>query len=108
LTKNKLIKYDYKWSDAADTNNVYLWIKMKNDADIYKNTIDKDVNGIKVITQEAVYLKPLNVQFMICAQDVDEIKYQIKTNDMSFDGNYIEITVDDNTLYANSDVFMRV
>jgi hypothetical protein len=74
LTKNKIVKYDYKWADSADVNNVYLWIKMKNNADIYKQLIDRDVNNIKVITQEAVYLKPLTVQFAFCAQDVDEVR----------------------------------
>lgn len=74
LTQNKLVKYDYKWADAADVNNVYLWIKMKNNADIYKSVIDRDVQGIKVITQESVYLKPLDVIFALCAQDVDEVK----------------------------------
>lgn len=108
LTKNKILKYDYKWSDAADVNNVYLWIKMRNDADIYKTIIDKDVQGIKVITQEAVYLKPLDVQFAFCAQDVDEVRRQLKNGDVSFSGNYLEVTIDDNTLYANSDILQRV
>lgn len=108
LTQNKLVKYDYKWADAADVNNVYLWIKMKNNADIYKSVIDRDVQGIKVITQEAVYVKPLDVMFAICAQDVDEVKNQLKNNDTSFSGNYLEITIDDNTLYANSDIAQRV
>ena len=108
LTQNKLVKYDYKWADAADVNNVYLWIKMKNNADIYKSVIDKDVQGIKVITQEAVYVKPLDVMFAICAQDVDEVKRQLKNDDTSFSGNYLEITIDDNTLYANSDITQRV
>lgn len=50
LTKSRLLKYDYKWADAADVNNVYLWIKTKNDMDIYKSVIDNDVKGIKVMT----------------------------------------------------------
>ncbi len=108
LTKNRIIKYDYKWSDATDVNNVYLWIKMKNDADIYKKILDSDINNIKVITQEAIYLKPLDVQFAFCAQDIDEVRSQIKNNDLSFKGNYIEITIDDNTLYANTDILNRV
>lgn len=58
-------------------NNVYLWIKMKNNADIYKSVIDRDVQGIKVITQEAVYMKPLDVTFALCAQDVDEARRQL-------------------------------
>lgn len=108
LTQNKLIKYDYKWADAADVNNVYLWIKMKNNADIYKSVIDRDVQGIKVITQEAVYMKPLDVTFALCAQDVDEARRQLQQGDTTFSGNYLEITIDDNTLYANSDIVQRV
>lgn len=108
MSKNRIIKYDYKWADAADTNNVYLWIKMKNDADIYKRIIDNDVKNIKMITQEAVYLTPLTVKFAFCAQDVDEVKLQLKNNNFTFDGNYLEITVDDNTLYANIDIQQRI
>lgn len=30
LNRSRIAKYDYKWSDAADCNNVYLWLKTKN------------------------------------------------------------------------------
>lgn len=108
LTKNRLLKYDYKWADAADVNNVYLWIKTKNDMDIYKSVIDNDVKGIKVMTQEAVYLTPLDVKFMICAQDVDEVRQRLREGDYLFDGNYLEVTLDDSTLYANTDIASQV
>ena len=44
------MKNDFKYADAADCNNVYLWIKMKNDADIYKDMINERVQNVKVIT----------------------------------------------------------
>lgn len=30
LRRNRMTKYDYKWADAADVNNVYLWLKTRN------------------------------------------------------------------------------
>jgi hypothetical protein len=50
INQNKMIKYDYKFADASDSNNVYLWIKMKNDSDIYKTIIEKEVQNIKMLT----------------------------------------------------------
>lgn len=65
-----------KWSDAADVNNVYLWIKMRNDSDLMKQKFDSDVKSIKMLTQELVYLKPLDVYFTPCAAPIDiAIKY---------------------------------
>jgi len=61
-----------KYADAADGNNVYLWIKMKNDADIYKDLIDEEILNIKSLTQEAVYVKPLDVYFTPSALDKND------------------------------------
>lgn len=41
---------------------------------------------------------------MICAQDVDEVRQRLKEGDYSFEGSYLEVTLDDNTLYANTDI----
>ena len=113
IDQSKLVKGDFKYSDAADCNNVYLWIKMKNDADIYKDMINERVQNVKVITQQPVYMKPLDVQFAICAQDKDDCyeKYFMKSSTKQFDPNnesYLEVTIDDNTLYANTDMASKV
>lgn len=60
-----------KYADAADGNNVYLWLKMKNDSDLYKDIIDEEILNIKTMTQEAVYVKPLDMYFAPCAADKD-------------------------------------
>ena len=100
-----------KYSDAADTNNVYLWIKMKDDAEIYKEIFDDKVQGVKALTQEPVYLKPLDVMFCICAQDSEYARKQYfddaKDNN-EFDpacNSYIELTVDDSSVYSTTDIY---
>jgi hypothetical protein len=40
INQNRLMKYDYKWADASDVNNIYLWIKMSNESDILKSQFD--------------------------------------------------------------------
>ncbi len=108
INNYRLQKHDLKFADAADANNVYLWIKMKNDADVYKELIDQEILNIKCLTQEAVYLTPLTVYFSPSAADkslaldalMSGYAYDFVTNDTS----YIEITLDDNTLYSNNDI----
>lgn len=110
----RLQKHDLKYADAADGNNVYLWIKMKNDADIYKDLIDEEIVNIKTLTQEAVYVKPIDVYFTPSAIDKsDALKNlihgnnaQISYNDL--DNSYIEITLEDNVLYSSSDIQNKV
>jgi hypothetical protein len=61
------MKYDMHYADAADANNVYLWIKMKDDAEIYKELINTEIAGVKILTHEPVYISPINVYFSPCA-----------------------------------------
>lgn len=110
VNQNKLQKADLKYADAADGNNVYLWIKMKNDSDLYKDQIDDEILNIKTLTQEAVYLSPLDLCFSFCAADVDDAVSYL-TKDGTFDKDnesYLEVTLDDNTLYANNDIRQQV
>lgn len=101
-------KHDLKFADAADANNVYLWLKMKNEADIYKELVDEEILNIKCLTQEAVYVKPLNVYFSPSAADKsDSLKYLMSGSAYDAEGqdnSYIEITLDDNTLYSSNDI----
>lgn len=113
ITQNKLTK-NAKFSDASDVNNVYLWIKMRDDADIYTEIFDEKVQSIKMLTQEPVYLKPLNVCFCISAQSPENARLQYfddaQTNN-EFDPDchsYLEITVDDNMLYSISEIHTRI
>jgi len=108
ITPNRLTKYDLKYSDAADMNNVYIWIKMIADAEIYKNVLNSEITSIKTLTHEPVYLKPLDVYFAPCAQTEEQAMQMYFSNDTTmFDANnysYFEITIDNNTLYANSNI----
>lgn len=111
LNQNKVSKYT-KYADAADCNNVYLWIKMKNDAEIYRDVINTRVQNIKMLTQQPVYVKPLDVYFAISAEDAASAreKYFGNTspnNDSSFDPDnksYLEVTINDDILYSNVDI----
>lgn len=110
----RLQKHDLKYADAADGNNVYLWIKMKNDADIYKELIDEEILNIKSLTQEAVYVKPLDVYFTPSALDKnDALLNLIKSEKLQqaytkYDQSYIEITLEDNVLYSSNDIQNKV
>ncbi len=112
ITPNKIAKYDLRYADAADSNNVYIWLKMQNDAEIYKEVLNMELAGIKALTHEPVYLKPINVYFSPCAQDVESVKTMFFDNDQTqFDPNnysYIEVTIENNTLYANSNIQQRI
>ena len=111
INKNWLNKYDLKYADAADCNNVYLWIKMANDAEIYSDLIDIEVQDIKTVTQEPVYLKPFDVYFTFCAQDVDQAHRYFDSSDKRFDPDnfsYLEVTIDDNTLYSTADLQTQI
>ena len=102
----RLQKHDLKFADAADGNNVYLWMKMKNDADIYKELIDEEILKIKCLTQEAVYLKPLHVYFAPSAEDKSEALAGLMSGRPfdEADPSYIEITLADNSLYSSNDI----
>ena len=112
ITPNKIQKYDLRYADAADANNVYIWIKMKDDADIYKEVINSEIVGVKTLTHEPVYLKPITVFFSPCAQEASDAKEMFfKNNFTVFDENnysYIEVTIENNTLYANSNIQQRI
>lgn len=110
LNQNRLQKNDLKYADAADGNNLYLWIKMKNDSDVYRDIIDEEILDIKTLTQEAVYLSPLDLNFSFCAADIDTALSYF-TEDGEFDKDnesYLEVTLDDNTLYSNNDILTQV
>ena len=112
ITPNRIMKYDLHYADAADANNVYLWIKMKDDAEIYKELINTEIASVKTLTHEPVYLSPITVYFSPCAQEVESArKMHFSTTDKLFDENnysFIEVTIENNTLYANSNIQQRV
>lgn len=112
LTPNRIVKHDLKYADAADMNNVYIWIKMIADAEIYKSVLNTEITGLKALTHEPVYLKPFDVYFSPCAQlEEQAMQMYFNKDNVQFDENnysYIEVTIENNTLYANSNIQQRV
>lgn len=113
LNQSTIIKHA-KYSDASDTNNVYLWIKTHNDSDIYSTLLDTDIQPIKMLTQEPTYLKPLIVNFAISAQDVESAQFQYFNDDndtTEFDPDnqsWLEITINDNAIHTTNDINLKV
>jgi hypothetical protein len=94
------------FSDAADQNNIYLWIKYEDsNADVNSVIGDSSgINNIKTLTTETKYLKPIDVKFDICAAPLDVAKNYFSNGSSNFGLNvendtydsYIEITLDEN------------
>lgn len=68
--------YGYRYADAADSNNVYLWIKQTSESSSVGKTILSALQDIKPLTAEPVVLSAVDVNFAICAGYSDE------TNDL--------------------------
>lgn len=107
------IQRNFRYVDAADQNNIYLWIKTKNSAQIQNETIINDVAKLKVITQQPVCCQPLGVYFAITAEAEDSIKinYFNNSSNKEFDpdtNSYLEITLDDNSLYTANEIKYQV
>lgn len=89
-------KYDYFWSDSCDSNNVYIWVRMKNDSIINKQQIESRIEPLKVLTSEPVFVVPMTVKFIPCAYDNS---YDISDWDSS-NQNFIEIYIDNSVLIS--------
>lgn len=100
-------------TDAADQNNVYLWIKTENENSNIKSSVEQNsgIKNIKILTTQTQYLKPINVCFDICAAPVEIAKKYLADNSGNFgvDENgqyesYIEITMSDDKVYVNNSI----
>ena len=117
LTQQKLGKYDYLYADAADSNNVYLWIKTKNEVptdqnkEIVNTLILNNLQSIKALTAELVVVYPIIVKFAICAAPQKQALEYLYDSSGVFDANnenYIEITISDNALYSSAAIKVQV
>ena len=111
INQNRLLRSDLRWSDAVDVNNVYLWVKMRNDSEILKDHFELDIQNIKALTQEVVFLKPIELYFTPCAEDISTALNYFNSSTNEFDPNnysYIEITLDDNSIYTNIDISTKI
>ena len=108
---------DYKYIDPADANNTYIWVKtgdMERDDwqdqyDVRSSEIrlNNVLQPMKTLTTEIQVVKPVIVNFDICAaNDYSYIRsaYMNDNQTVIDEGceSYIELTLDDNTLYVNT------
>ena len=98
--------------DAADANNIYIWVKLDDDSipqEYIKNQlVSMGMNNLKSLTTEVQTLKPIPVIFNICAGYEDIARIFAKNNDfqtfvqLATEHSYIEVTVGDNSIHVNS------
>lgn len=109
LTKDNFTRHDYFFADPADANNLYIWLKTSDDSfDAAATTINLEtvLNPIKLMTAEIVACKAVDVCFDICACPPEyAVRKYLLDYDISqgFDPeceSYIEVTLDDNSVYV--------
>ena len=83
---------------------------MQNNLDIWKKELDEDLNAIKVLTSEMVFVDPITVNFAVCAAPMERA-LQYLDSGLVFDAeneSYLEITVNDNMIYSNASIKMQI
>lgn len=112
----------YKLVDPADVNNTYAWIKSDEqnplqdqyNINVIEKTLNEKLNPLKMMTTEIRVIKPVIVDFDICAnQDYNDVKnrYLYNINDTHFDQGvetYIEITLTDDSIVTPKSIQMQV
>ena len=107
--QNDLItRYNCKYVDAADANNVYLWVKSESDSSAVQENIKKQCEQLKTLTTEVEVLTPVNVYFDVCAAPKNAVAdfsvnqpYVFGDDGEYSPGSYIEVTMDDEITYVN-------
>ena len=66
--------YGYKYADAADSNNVYIWIKQETDSTAVGNSILSELRDEIPLTAKPVILSAVSKKFAICAGFTDTRK----------------------------------
>lgn len=112
LNQNMMSRYGYRMSDASDSNNVYLWVKTYGDLTNTDSWLD-EFDALKTITADPVILPPITVNFALCAASDDIVARFVEqgiTEDGTnpFDSSYVEITMDSNALFVNSQIQSNV
>jgi hypothetical protein len=59
--------YGYTYADAADSNNVYIWIKQNVQTSSIAQTIINSLQDVKPLTSEPVVLSAVDETFDLCA-----------------------------------------
>lgn len=102
INSSILSKHDLNYTDAADCNSIYCWIKTSATAKIQQHKIKQDMENSKILTSNIELIPSLNYKFAICAAPEDYTKkYYLTTPQFDeTDENYIEITIDDALSYS--------
>lgn len=119
IKQDRLQRSNYTYADPSDSNNVYIWLKFIpriQNTSIYIQKMQQSINritkNIKTLTQEIMACDVVDVNFAICAapEDIALKDYLLKDGVMIEENNdsYVEITMDDNILYANSNVKYQI
>lgn len=109
INEARLIKYDYAFSDPADANNVYIWLKLNNMklsnvVDLYASNIER----LKTATAEVVFLEPISVNFSITAMPEQKLLKHIADNNLDKDTSYIEVTLENDALYTSAAIKNKI
>lgn len=119
IKQDRLFRNNYTYADPSDSNNVYIWLKFISriqNSSIYIKKVQQSINrltkNLKTLTQEITACDAIDVKFAICAapETIALNDYLLK-EDMILEENndsYIEITMDDNILYANSNIKSQI
>lgn len=105
LNRSTLANFNYQLSDPVDINNVYIWIKMYDNATIQnlKTQYIEDIQKLKCLTSNVIFNDVIDVNFSVTAMPEDKIIEMLNNNTyIDNDQSYIEVTMNNNTVYASS------
>lgn len=63
--------YGYRYADAADSNNVYIWIKQETESNAVGNAILSELRDEIPLTAKPVIVQAVSKKFAICAGFTD-------------------------------------
>ncbi len=118
LQRARLTQAGYEYVDAADANNIYLWIATSNESDILtlKSKLNESIVQIKTMTSETYPLSPVDVYFDISFTPT-KLYYDMLTsnsdsnqpeNSFDKDWSYLEVTIADNSIYSTTQVLNSI
>lgn len=120
LRQDNILKTERQYADPSDSNNIYLWIVPNSfggidqlDMSVWKKSASTDWKNalmpIKDLTHEPYFIPAVLTKFAICAANDysyvrdNYIKGDINSSNI-YNENYIEITIADEIIYANSSI----
>lgn len=105
INERKLTQHNLAFADPADANNVYVWIKIANgiSIDVLKDEYNYELQRIKTLTQNVIFMDAINVNFTITAMPQDVLVNMLESESYTTNtDSYIEITMDNDIIYASN------